>query len=86
MTATLVMTSLFARVSSAAIRGTTPQPASTGSCRRTDLAPVGNFYPVASAPVQLRYPYSSWLNNEWVGFVGQRLPFTAFLNFAFRVR
>jgi hypothetical protein len=44
------------------------------------LAPVGNFVPLSQAPVQLKFPYSSWLNNEWVGYVGQRLPMTAFFN------
>jgi hypothetical protein len=85
VTATLVMTSLFDQCYQ---RGYAWDNATTcvyGQLPSNHLAPVGNFFPAGAAPVQLRYPYSSWLNNEWVGFVGQRLPFTAFLNVAFRL-
>jgi hypothetical protein len=44
------------------------------------LAPVGNFVTdPAQIPIQLKYPYSSWYNNSQTGFVGQRIPFNAFL-------
>ncbi|GAC1409546.1 MAG: hypothetical protein NVSMB64_18330 [Candidatus Velthaea sp.] len=49
------------------------------------LAPVGNFVPLASAPVQLRYPYGSFYNNVQTGFVGQKLPFSAFINLEVRL-
>jgi hypothetical protein len=49
------------------------------------LAPVGNFVNPATAPVELRYPYGSFYNNVQTGFVGQRLPFSAFLNFEVRL-
>jgi hypothetical protein len=42
------------------------------------LPPAGNF--VANPPVQLAYPYGSWYNNSQTGFVGQKLPFNAFLS------
>jgi hypothetical protein len=42
------------------------------------LAPAGNF--VSDPPIQLRYPYGSWYNNSQTGFVGQKLPFNAFLS------
>jgi hypothetical protein len=42
------------------------------------LAPAGNF--VNNPPPQLAYPYSSWYNNSQTGFVGQKLPFNAFLS------
>jgi hypothetical protein len=42
------------------------------------LAPAGNF--VTNPPIQLRYPYGSWYNNSQTGFVGQKLPFNAFLS------
>ncbi|MEO6990816.1 MAG: TonB-dependent receptor [Candidatus Baltobacteraceae bacterium] len=42
------------------------------------LAPAGNF--VTDPPVQLKYPYASWYNNSQTGFVGQQLPFSAFLS------
>ena len=42
------------------------------------LAPAGNF--VADPPIQLKYPYGSWYNNSQTGFVGQKLPFSAFLS------
>jgi hypothetical protein len=42
------------------------------------LAPAGNF--VTSPPIQLAYPYGSWYNNSQTGFVGQKLPFNAFLS------
>lgn len=47
------------------------------------LAPAGNFFPnsaVATAPVQLKYPYTFWLNNNNTGFVGVRIPFQATFN------
>jgi len=47
------------------------------------LAPVGNFITPGSGiaiPPQLQYPYSSWYNNSQTGYVGQRIPFAAFLN------
>jgi hypothetical protein len=44
------------------------------------LAPAGNFVPAAQTPIQLRYPYGSWYNNSQTGFVGQKLPFNAFLS------
>ena len=47
------------------------------------LAPAGNF--VQNPPVQLAYPYSSWYNNSQTGFVGQRLPFNAFLSADIRI-
>jgi hypothetical protein len=49
------------------------------------LAPVGNFVDPSSAPAQLRYPYGSFYNNVQTGFVGQRLPFSAFLNLELRL-
>jgi len=42
------------------------------------LAPAGNF--VSNPPIQLAYPYGSWYNNSQTGFVGQKLPFNAFLS------
>ena len=42
------------------------------------LAPAGNF--VSNPPIQLAYPYASWYNNSQTGFVGQKLPFSAFLS------
>jgi hypothetical protein len=56
-----------------------------GQLPSNHLAPVGNFFPIAQAPVQLRFPYSSWLNNEWVGYVGQKLPFAAFASVEFKL-
>ncbi len=47
------------------------------------LAPAGNF--VSNPPPQLAYPYGSWYNNEETGFVGQRLPFSAFLTLDVRL-
>jgi Carboxypeptidase regulatory-like domain/TonB dependent receptor len=42
------------------------------------LAPAGNF--VSNPPIQLAYPYGSWYNNSQTGFVGQKIPFNAFLS------
>ena len=44
------------------------------------LAPAGNFVAPAQTPVQLLYPYGSWYNNSQTGFVGQKIPFNAFLS------
>jgi hypothetical protein len=44
------------------------------------LAPAGNFVPASQTPIQLLYPYGSWYNNSQTGFVGQKLPFNAFLS------
>ncbi len=44
------------------------------------LAPVSNFISDPSQiPPQLLYPYGSWYNNSQTGYVGQRLPFGAFV-------
>jgi hypothetical protein len=51
-----------------------------------NLAPVGNFISdPAKIPVQLAYPYASWYNNSQTGFVGQKLPFNAFLTLDLRL-
>ncbi len=51
-----------------------------------ELAPVGNFVTDPSKiPIQLAYPYSSWYNNSETGFVGQKLPFGAFLDLNVRI-
>jgi len=51
-----------------------------------NLAPVGNFVTDPSKiPIQLAYPYSSWYNNSQTGFVGQKLPFGAFLDLSVRI-
>jgi hypothetical protein len=51
------------------------------------LAPVGNFLTGTGIPTppQLQYPYSSWYNNSQTGYVGQRIPFNAFLNLEVRL-
>lgn len=50
------------------------------------LAPVGNFVTdPAQIPIQLKYPYSSWYNNSQTGFVGQKIPFNAFLSLDVRL-
>jgi hypothetical protein len=84
--ATLLLTSLFDTCSQRGYAWDNQSTCVYGQLPSNHLAPVGNFVPVTQAPMQLRYPYSSWLNNEWVGFVGQQLPFTAFLNVEFSVR
>lgn len=52
------------------------------------LYPAGNFYPnsaLASAPPQLQFPYSFWLNNNNTGFVGVKIPFQATFNLHFKL-
>jgi outer membrane receptor protein involved in Fe transport len=49
--------------------------------------PAGNFFPnslYAAAPVQMKFPYSFWLNNNNTGFVGVKIPFQA--TFSVRVK
>lgn len=41
------------------------------------LGPSGNFLPLASTPVQLRYPYAAFNNNFNTGFVGTTTPIQA---------
>jgi hypothetical protein len=41
------------------------------------LGPSGNFIPIASTPIQLRYPYGAFNNNLNTGFVGTTIPFEA---------
>jgi hypothetical protein len=49
--------------------------------------PVGNFLAGTGLPTppQLAYPYSSWYNNSQTGYVGQRIPFGAFMNLEVRL-
>jgi len=52
------------------------------------LYPAGNFFPnslYASAPPQLQFPYSYWLNNNNTGFVGVKIPFQATFNVHFKL-
>ncbi|HEV3153375.1 MAG TPA: TonB-dependent receptor [Candidatus Baltobacteraceae bacterium] len=47
------------------------------------FAPGGNFFPnsiIATVPVQMKYPYDFWLNNNNTGFIGVKLPFQATFN------
>jgi hypothetical protein len=41
------------------------------------LGPSGNFIPIASTPVQIRYPYGPFNDNLNTGFVGTTIPFEA---------
>jgi hypothetical protein len=41
------------------------------------LGPSGNFLPIASTPIQLRYPYGVFNNNFNTGFVGTTIPIQA---------
>jgi len=47
-----------------------------GQLPSNHLAPVGNFVPLATAPVQLRYPYGVYGNPTNNGFVATRMPFS----------
>ena len=78
--ATLVVTSIFDKCFQRGYAWDYPTTCVYGQLPSNALAPVGNFFPISQAPPQLRFPYSSWLNNEWVGYVGQRLPMTAFFS------
>ena len=44
------------------------------------LGPSGNFLPLASTPVALRYPYAPFNNNLNTGFVGVTIPIQATFN------
>jgi hypothetical protein len=49
---------------------------------------AGGFFPnslYSSAPVQMKYPYSFWLNNNNTGFLGVKIPFQATFNLHFKV-
>jgi outer membrane receptor protein involved in Fe transport len=49
--------------------------------------PGGNFFPnslYAAVPIQMKYPYTFWLNNNNTGFVGVKIPFQA--TFSVRVK
>ena len=50
------------------------------------LPPTGGTLAQAAAgPVQLKYPYAMWLNNNNTGFVGTKMPFQAALNVDFKI-
>jgi hypothetical protein len=83
--ATLALTSIFDNCYQRGYAWDNSTTCVYGQLPSNHLAPVGNFVPLSAAPIQLRYPYSSWLNNEWVGYVGQKLPFTAFLSVSFKL-
>jgi len=45
--------------------------------------PAGNFFPnsfLSAAPVQMKYPYGFFLNNNNTGFVGVKIPFQVSFN------
>jgi hypothetical protein len=50
--------------------------------------PAGNFFPnslYAAAPVQMKFPYAFWLNNNNTGFVGVKIPFQATFDLRFKM-
>ena len=51
------------------------------------LTPTGGTAANAAAngPVQLRYPYAMWLNNNNTGFVGVKMPIEAALDVQFKM-
>ncbi len=51
------------------------------------FAPAGNFYPNSngSAPPQMQFPYTFYLNNNNTGFVGTRLPMEATFDLQFKL-
>ena len=50
------------------------------------LPPTGGTLAQAAAgPVQLKYPYAMWLNNNNTGFVGTKIPFQAAVNVDFKI-
>jgi hypothetical protein len=50
------------------------------------LAPSGGTLANAAAgPIQLKYPYAMWLNNNNTGFVGVKLPMQASLDIQFKM-
>ena len=50
------------------------------------LAPTGGTLAQAAAgPIQLKFPYAMWLNNNNTGFVGVKIPMQAALNVQFKM-
>ncbi|MBC5805407.1 MAG: TonB-dependent receptor domain-containing protein [Candidatus Eremiobacter antarcticus] len=50
------------------------------------LSPTGGMLGDAAAgPVQLKFPYAMWLNNNNTGFVGVKIPMQASLNVRFKI-
>jgi hypothetical protein len=50
------------------------------------LSPTGGTLANAAAgPVQLKFPYAMWLNNNNTGFVGTKIPFQAALDVNFKM-
>jgi len=45
----------------------------------------GSLANAAAGPVQLKYPYAMWLNNNNTGFVGVKLPIEETLDISFKV-
>ncbi|MBV8282561.1 MAG: TonB-dependent receptor, partial [Candidatus Eremiobacteraeota bacterium] len=50
------------------------------------LPPSGNFLTPAATPIQLKYPYAMWLNNNNTGAVGVKNPFQAAFTVEFKPR
>jgi hypothetical protein len=82
---TLVMTGLLDQCYQRGYAWDNPSTCVYAQLPSNALAPVGNFVPLSQAPQQLAYPYSSWYNNSQTGFVGQKLPFQAFLTFDVKI-
>jgi hypothetical protein len=83
--AVLTLTSLIDHCYQRGYRWDNPTTCVYAQLPSNHLAPVGNFVDPSTAPVQLRYPYGSFYNNVQTGFVGQMLPFSAFLNLEVRL-
>jgi hypothetical protein len=83
--ATISMTGLIDQCSQRGYAWDYPNICVYSSLPSSILPPVGNFVqPLSSAPVQLRFPYSVWLNNNNTGFVGTKLPFQAAFTVTFK--
>ncbi len=76
-TAHLTFTNLIDHCGQRGYAWDNPNVCTYGALPSGVLASAGNFYPnsfSATAPPQLQYPYSFWLNNNNTGFVGVTIP------------
>lgn len=82
--ATLTMTGLVDQCNQRGYKWDSSTTCVYSSLPSSILPPSGNFLTTAMTPIQLRYPYAFWLNNNNTGAVGVKNPFQAALTFEFK--
>ena len=86
MTAQLVLNNIIDHCTQRGYAWDYPDVCQYSSLPSSFLSPTGGTLADAAAgPVQLKFPYAMWLNNNNTGFVGVKLPMQATFNVQIKI-